>query len=386
MRFFLIILVSCMHLPFLNAQVVLTKPWLMSFHVCGTGCNGFQDHQVHLAESDDLIHWSLVPGFQPYSGSVPDVITRGDELYLYTPGRVRRFRQNQGFLDALPVTVTVRDGSGNPVSFVDPSAIVDENGKLVLFFLNSTGFMGDPAGCNPYPCTKYFDSATEVDGSDGTEFLLDSGHRYEINLTSGTASDPDIFAQGSSFYLYISRGNATAVYHSSSLRNTYSTVGLPNDQLTSAGGIPSGIWNQGQNRFHTFVHSNMGGSVVIRSGYHSDFSQSLNTLQVVVSDTLSGLQAQDKTESPGVCWNSMVASARPDEFYSGADPSVATLTGNAGEIICWEILDFAGEEVKLWNATGQLVWQEMNGIIPAGNLPRGVYVAQWRGVRKMLKK
>jgi hypothetical protein len=180
-------------IPFNGISQPFTKRYIMSFLTCDAACNGFNDHMVTLAESDDGTNWSPVPNFTPYNGSVPDVIIRGSKLYVYTPGKVKRYDKAASSWDAGSVFVT--DSSGGMVQYVDPSAYIDSAGRIVLFFLNSTGTpMGqDPAGCQTYPCVKYFDSATEINGSDGTQFVKNSGHRISITLLSGTASDPDIF-------------------------------------------------------------------------------------------------------------------------------------------------------------------------------------------------
>lgn len=354
------IILSCLCLHQGIGQTTLNRQWLMAFHVCGSTCNGFQDHQVYLAESDDLNTWSLVSGFIPYSGSVPDIITRQNRMYLYTPGKVRRFTQGQGFTDPNPVPVSVVDGAGNPVNFVDPSPILDANGTIVLCFLNSTGFMGDPAGCNPYPCTKYFDTATEIPGSDGTQFILDNGHRYEINLQSGTASDPDLFEGPNGFYLYISRGASTAAFYSNSLQGSYTPLGLPNDILTNEGGIPAGIYNQGTSNYHSFVHSNVSGSIVIKSKSHAGFSQSIQNLNTVISGTLIGLSSNDKTESPGVCANQLSTGSnqlqdKPSELTIRTQRDFQThkiywvLESKKGNIGKWQLFDLSGKLIKTGN-------------------------------------
>ena len=111
----------------------------MSFHTCDALCTGFQDHMTNLAESDDGTNWSLVPNFISYNGSVPDIIIRGNKLYIYTPGQVKRYDKTTNWWDTNPVNVSIVDGNNNPVSYVDPSAIIDSAGNIVLFFLNSTG-------------------------------------------------------------------------------------------------------------------------------------------------------------------------------------------------------------------------------------------------------
>ena len=101
------------------------------------------------------------------------------------------------------VTVDGLDDAG----YVDPSLIVDDEGRIVLFFMH--GLRGaDPAQCLPgeSSCVKYFGSATEVDGSDGKLFKLDDGYRTSITVGVGGhlgASDPDIFFDGNLLHLYL---------------------------------------------------------------------------------------------------------------------------------------------------------------------------------------
>ena len=190
----------------------ITKRYIMAFHACGTEpCGDPRNHVVKLAESDDGGNWTLVPNFPAFPGSVPDVIIRGSKLYIFTPGSTMRYdiaaRRWEGAMSVL-----VHDSSGAPGRFVDPSAAINSDGRLVLFFLNSTSVpIGqDPAGCGSYPCTKYFDSAIELPGSDGTEFILQPGHRVALSIGGGAAADPDIFTDGKGYVLYIARTGVMA--------------------------------------------------------------------------------------------------------------------------------------------------------------------------------
>ena len=377
MKQLIIVLIVVLNHSILTAQSQLDKKWLMAFHVCGTACNGFQDHQVYLAESDNFTSWSLVSGFVPYSGSVPDILTRQNQLYLFTPGKVKRFTQGTGFTDSNPVGVSVRDANNNPVNFVDPSPILDSQGNIVLFFLNSTGIMGDPAGCNPYPCTKYFDSATEVPGSDGTQFVLDAGHRYEIQINSGTASDPDIFEGNNGYYLYVSRGSSTAAFHSATLSGTYTSLGLPNDILTHEGGIPAGIYDVNTSKYHSFVHSNQNGSIIIKSKEHPDFSQSIQNLTTVVSGPIIGLSANDKTESPGVCANQIIT--KKDPLAENESATVFTIYDNWGQITGWKIENNNSDQLK-WGAysiIGGKINSGKGNKIQIESIPKGINILHW---------
>mgnify|MGYP000541327840 CR=1 FL=1 len=286
-----------------------TKKYIMSFHTCDVNCNGFQDHKVHLAESNDGINWTLVPNFIPYGGSVPDVIIRGSKLYIFTPGMVKRYDKITNTWDSNPVPVSIIDNNGAPVQYVDPSAIIDNSGKIVLFYLNSTGLTGDPASCQSYPCTKYFDSAVEVEGSDGTQFISQSGDRatYQLTNSPSSASDPDIFFDGTNYILYISKGQGIIAMKSDTLQGSYTVFpNLPNGVLTNQGGVPSGYFDDINNQYWTYVHSNNAGSVVIRRAVHSDFNSQLTSFSTVLSGPIIGETFTTTTESPGITLNTFL--------------------------------------------------------------------------------
>jgi hypothetical protein len=295
--------------PATLASQPFSKKYLMAFHTCTTNC-AFQFHETHIAESNDGSTWSLVPNLPYFSGSVPDLVVRGTKLYLYNPGIVRRYDNSTSLWDSSPANVSVVDSIGNPVNFVDPSPTVDANGNIVLFFLNSTGITGDPATCNPYPCVKYFDSAVEVPGSDGAQFLLQSAHRLTVNLSSGSASDPDIYFDGSQYILYYSAGSSTKALYSSTLHGAYTAFGgLNNGELTNQGGIPCGHYEASSGQYWTYVHANGMNGTEIKRVTHSNFNASVNTATTVISGTNIGLTSQHKCESPGFCENDFLQSA-----------------------------------------------------------------------------
>ncbi len=62
-----------------------TQRLLMAFHGCAEGatdCNNPVNHRIYLAQSENGAQWSLVPGWTPLRGSVPDVFRRGDTAYV----------------------------------------------------------------------------------------------------------------------------------------------------------------------------------------------------------------------------------------------------------------------------------------------------------------
>ena len=213
------------------------------------------NHQVYLAHSDDGVTWSLVPGWVPYPGSVPDVIRRGRDVYIYTPGQVRRYRGDTDTWEAA-VPVTLTDAQAD--SYVDPSLTIDGQGQLVMFYL--IGIFGqDPAQCAPAEpsCTKLFHSATEVAGSDGTDFVVNPGDRPAVTIGNpGSASDPDLYSDYSRFVLYISRGASVQAFTSGSLHGVYTIVpALPGGILTTRGGVPAGHFDPQTALYWSFVQS-----------------------------------------------------------------------------------------------------------------------------------
>jgi hypothetical protein len=203
----------------------------MTFHACDAfalDCNDPRNHHVYLAESNDGLTWDPVTGWQPFPGSVPDVIRRDDTVYIFTGPSVVRLHLQSGMVDA-PTTISMRTAAGEPADVLptDVSLIVDEQGRLVLFFLYGT--MGsDPAMCAPgeATCTKRIGSATEVEGTDDAEFILDDGERLSVSVGSGTpfqsVSDPDISTDGRDMYLLLSHGSWMTAWSSPDLRDSTS--------------------------------------------------------------------------------------------------------------------------------------------------------------------
>lgn len=285
----------------------MTGAYLMAFHACDTAvaqCGNPQNHMVYLAQSDDGVSWSLAPGWVPFRGSVPDVIRRGETLYIYSAGgTLVRYRLDTNTLEA-PTQVSV---SGLEGGFVDPSLIVDERGRLALFFLY--GRPGsDPAGCPPgqFSCVNRIGSATEVAESDGAEFALDAGDRITVALSAAgplrSASDPDVFFDGNRYLLYLSHGPSISVWKSGDLRGAYQKIA---DLSEGIGGIPSGYFDPASKRYWTYAHVQRGGVAVIRRAVHAGFSRTLaeGDWEVVLTGPSVGLTPTTSVESPGFAVN-----------------------------------------------------------------------------------
>ena len=292
----------------------VTQPYLLAFLACNTAaanCMDPRNHQVYLAQSDDGANWSLPPGYTPVPGSVPDVVRRGQTLYMYFPGQLRRFEMDTGTWEAARgVSLTDTECPG----FVDPSPIVDENGRIVLFYLcGGAPGSGDPAQCPPgvTTCVKRFRTATEVAGSDGVQFTADSGDRVQVTVRPSpgqfdSASDPDIFYDGTQYVLYVSRGNSTEVYTSRSLRGSYSlSTALPSGRISdNNGGIGSGQFDALRGQYWTFVHRPEPVQRIYR-GVHPSLATQLQSADLVpiVTGSSLGLGATFSVASPGIAEN-----------------------------------------------------------------------------------
>ena len=254
-------------------------PYLLSFHTCPSDkepCGNPLNHSVRLAGSDDGFNWNLLDWVEPFMGSVPDVLVRDGILYLYSLPELRRIDlATQEVLSGSVLTFQ----SEETIFHADPSMILDEEGRIVMFFLEGAEGI-DPASCPEKPCTKRILSATEEPGSLGTEFSIDEGARLEIEITEdgpARVSDPDIFATDSGYSMLISRGQSVRVYHSDELRGSFET--LIKDNLTpGTGGVPAGEQIDGEFWLYFSVDED--------GGFNSE-------IQWIVLDDLAQVLAED---------------------------------------------------------------------------------------------
>ncbi|MED5330655.1 MAG: hypothetical protein VX916_05135 [Planctomycetota bacterium] len=244
------------------AQAQVSDTYFMAVHGCedpSVDCHSPMNHQTYLLSSDDGENWTALAGWTSYQGSVPDLIRRGDTLYLYNPNQLVRYHLDTGVLDG-PMWVTLHGGTSG--GFVDPSLYLDEEGNLVLFYL--PGILGsDPAGCPPGSptCTKYIRSAVETPGTDGIEFDV-AGDRLTISVGGGdppSASDPDIFLAGDTYAVLLARGASTQLWTSDSLHGTYVlSTDLPNGFLWSGGpAVASAFYDHVTGETWLYAHSNL---------------------------------------------------------------------------------------------------------------------------------
>lgn len=267
----------------------LNGKYLLTFLACDADPNqcGLPDnHRVYIASSDDGVTWSVPPDWQPYRGSVPDVVERGDKIYIYTPNEVVIIDETTGEVSE-PVSVQI-DTDLLPAGFVDPSPTLDENGRIVLFFIpGSFGAIGTcPGGVTT--CTIPVYSATETDALDGIHFKLDDGVRAEVSVDTTTefisATDPDIFYDGTQWVLYVSHGASMSLWTSSTLRGSYTRSTSVTDGLIThgAGGVGCGVFDDASGQYWTFVHGDDGSSLsVIRRAVHGDLTTQLATTDFV---------------------------------------------------------------------------------------------------------
>ena len=273
----------------------------MAFHACSaTDCGSPSNHYTYLAESSDLTNWSIVSGWTAYQGSVPDVIQKGTNLYIFNPGTVRKLDLAAGTLGASR-PVAIRTVEGNQIRFVDPSPILDGSGRVALFYLDSTSVpLGvDPAGCVSYPCDKNFGSAVEVEGSDMTQFVADPGFRAVVNITSGSASDPDIFAGASAdgYVMYVSKGNSIEVWTSATLAGSYTRQST----VLNKGGVPAGYHDGSQYWFFGALNQGSGKNIVAYKAATISGLPSAPASYTLTPGSFPGLGSSTRlVDSPGI--------------------------------------------------------------------------------------
>ena len=261
-----------------NRHPILSSGYLLIFHHCRVSeldCYDPMLHEIGLAHSTDGKKWTMLESFSGLRGSVPDIILRENDFWIYA-------LPESYLIDATTLKIKKKDGvkvfdsKKERRIQVDPSTIIDENGRIVLFFLE--GIPGiDPARCpQNRPCKKRFLSATEREGSQGMIFDLDEGIRLDLPIMGNEfASDPDIFiGRDNLFYMYISRGQGTQVFVSSTLRGEYNEIGW----LTkNNGGVACGYYDHQTDSFWSFTSKNVPQKWIqeIRYDTHHDFESQI---------------------------------------------------------------------------------------------------------------
>ena len=299
---------------------VVTERYLMAFHACDEStvdCNNPSNHQAYVAQSDDGASWSILAGWEAYPGSVPDVIRRGNTLYIYAGPNVTRYDLSTDTLEPHKTGPNPFDPAkevriqGLSHGVYDYSATIDGQDRLVLFFhylVPKAPAGKQPGYCPPdeAPCAQHFISATEVAGSDGKVFTLDEGDRLVVTVGNGgqeqSASDQDVFFNGEEWVMYISQGQNTSAWTAPELRGSYSKVGVISD---NQGGVPAGHFDSKTGQYWTYTFMKIGGMGVIRRAAHSQLSQPIpaGEWSEVITPQFTGLSPSHHFEAPGFAVN-----------------------------------------------------------------------------------
>jgi hypothetical protein len=212
-----------------------TTPLLMAFHTCVSDCSTPRNHMIRLAQSADGSSWTEVAGWQPYSGSVPDVFRRGDTVFVVGTG-MSKIDLRSGRVTAHRISTKRADGSNALPRDVSFAGQLDD-GRLVIVYVPPMSEV------SPSASQYRVHLAVEKAGSDGTSFEWSADaltvDRAALQV-AGEPTDPDIFWNGSSWVLYVSVGSNVLAFTSPTLLGPYSTATqsvVSRDQ----GGVPSGI-------------------------------------------------------------------------------------------------------------------------------------------------
>ena len=149
---------------------------------------------------------------------------------------------------------------------METSAILDEKRRIVLFYRACPADPAWPCGNNPEH-REYFRTATEIEGSDGTRFVVDEGDRLTIQTAPPytTATNPDVFRDRNGFVLYVGQTAGSSfddlvrcivAYSSKTLRGQYSKIsGLPDGKLVCGKVHPSatGHYDFGTDSYWTYL-------------------------------------------------------------------------------------------------------------------------------------
>ncbi|HJM83061.1 MAG TPA: hypothetical protein QF720_05665 [Nitrospinota bacterium] len=282
-----------------SCQAVGSYKFMMTFHSCDTAavdCSNPKNHEVQLAGSDDGVSWSLLDEFTSIAGSVPDIVSYNDLLYLFHTG-TEAWATLNSCLNLVDSGTTDLNSSTDTGGFVDPSMIVSGSDLLMFYLPGVIG--GNPAGCETYPCTKEIHSAVS-DGGSPSSFTQIDGNRASKELSAGGFSDPDILKMTSGTYiLYVSNGQNTMAYTGSDINGTFSG---PSDISVGSGGVPGAIESD-DNTVWVYVTTSVNGIEVIRRGTSSDGVSLVASgeYETVIDHTISpGFTSTTSVSSPSI--------------------------------------------------------------------------------------
>ena len=249
-----------------SAQNAVTQPYILVFDACVKGASGpcSSPQYTYIAQSADGVAWQLVPGYTPVLGSVPGVVRRGNEIYIVAGGsgeengrgnpssmETLRYHMDTGVWDS-PGYFIIQDPQ-YPVDLrdqrQDPSLALNAQGQLVVIY-DINNYVNGVQGCPGGVC--HIRMATEVSGSDGTQFVAQAGDAASYNVASG--GDPSApFFDGYQWVLSFAFSPpngpyGSLIFVSPSFAGPYDLyAGLPNGVLGP--GQMSGFFNPARGQY-----------------------------------------------------------------------------------------------------------------------------------------
>jgi hypothetical protein len=232
------------------------------------------DSTVSLLQSSDGVRFEPAPGFTPGPGANPAPVRRGAALYVYdlpalTPtgleGTVRRFAIGTGgrLAERAPTPYRIQLASpeeaqrASPGSFA-PSAAVDDRGGIVLLY----AIRLEPAtNACPLPgqaCVK-LRTASEVTGSDGTEFAGDAGNRIVLSFPPAGAVGPPALLRADRGWAILAQGPG-ACLHALAASDPHAAYRSAGCVTTASPASPSGLWDARLREYR--LYGAAGGKVV----------------------------------------------------------------------------------------------------------------------------
>ena len=300
-----------------------SDPYLMAFHTCalGTECTNPMNHLIRLGSSPDGRSWAQLPGWQPYSGSVPDVFRRGNTAYVIGAG-LSRVNMTTGQVTASSFSVKNAQGADalpRDASFAGQLP----DGRLVLVYVPSM------QAIDPSSPTRTILLATEDKGSDGASFTY-SGDAIVISTASlpvrGDATDPDIYWDGSRWVLLVSLGGNTVAYSSANLLGPFEASTLTVVSQNN-GGVPSAVLSTDNSTVFTYVNAGDRDNVSIRLGTSVAPPSLISSWSVVIPASQFGTAS---AESPGVSLNSVGITCGAGCAATTASTTATTKAGKPG--------------------------------------------------------
>jgi hypothetical protein len=160
-------------------------------------------------------------------------------------------------------------------------------------------------------CARRIGSATEVEGTDGAEFVLDDGDRLSVSVGAGTpfqsVSDPDISPDGRDMYLLLSHGSWMTAWTSLDLRGAYRQLNVPPMGFLTAGsgGVGAGHFDASSSNIWLCAHVRQQVGMVIRRAAVKDLARQLEESDwtTVLTGEGLGLGQGVNVESPGFAVN-----------------------------------------------------------------------------------